>query len=48
VLASVDGELIDLVSPLHIVCRQGALITLMPESANGKSHPQETPDVAPP
>jgi len=48
VLPSIDGELIGLASPLRIVCRQGALITLMPESANAKSHPQETPDVAPP
>lgn len=46
VLASVDGELIGLASPLRIVCRQGALITLMPESANGKSHSQEPPDDA--
>lgn len=42
VLASVDGELIGLASPLRIVCRQGALITLMPEAEGDKSHGEET------
>jgi len=46
VLASVDGELIGLASPLRVVCRQGALITLMPEATNGKGHGQETTDEA--
>ncbi|HEU0071179.1 MAG TPA: diacylglycerol kinase family protein [Alphaproteobacteria bacterium] len=33
VLASVDGELIGLASPLHIAIRKGALIALMPKAA---------------
>jgi diacylglycerol kinase family enzyme len=44
VLASVDGELVRLASPLHIVCRQGALITLMPTAESDKSNGQETGD----
>lgn len=44
VLASVDGELINLVSPLHIICCQAALKTLMPDAQNGTGHAQETTD----
>lgn len=44
VLASVDGELIGLTSPLRIVSRQGALMTLMPEAEMAQGPTGESPD----
>lgn len=45
VLASIDGELIGLTSPLRIVCHQGSLIALMPELATSNDPKSEMTDL---